>query len=277
MTRHIQHDAELEQPVDLSRTWELVLVVAALVLLGAHLGLLGWKLSLAQFPFELMTWTFGSLVLVHAMAVLGWRRALAFFLLTVVLSFAMEATGVATGRIFGRYRYTAVLHPQILGVPYVIPMAYFMVLYPSAMLANLMLRGRVNARLGSWAWSLYAALLSALVMTGWDLVMDPVMVHQVKAWEWLDGGPYFGIPMQNFLGWTLTTFLCSGAYRLLEPHLRAKPLVRGHRGFLTLPLIGFASLLVGTFFVGYPPDTLLIAPFAMGIPLAAGLIRLFQR
>ena len=43
-------------------------------------------------------------------------------------------------------------------------------------------------------------------MTAWDLVMDPVMVRG-EHWIWEVDGAYFGIPLQNFWGWWLTTFV----------------------------------------------------------------------
>ncbi len=278
MKFELRHDEALETTHHSNKVLETTLFILGWVLLAAHLGLNLKPISLDQFPFERTTWTCGTLVLFHAMVVLGWRRALTLFAITALVSFSFEYAGVKTGLIFGRYEYTQALDPKLFGtVPLVIPMAYFMVIYPSGMLANLLLRGRVNARLGSPLWSLYAALLTALIMTSWDLVMDPPMVRVVKAWTWFDGGPYFGIPMQNFLGWVLTCFVCSAAYRLLEPRSPAHTYHPGTPNFLVLPILGYASLLFGTFLVGSPADTKAIAPFAMGIPLLGGLIRLYGR
>jgi putative membrane protein len=36
-------------------------------------------------------------------------------------------------------------------------------------------------------------------MVAWDLVMDPVLVTRGH-WVWENGGRWFGIPLQNFLG-----------------------------------------------------------------------------
>ena len=43
-------------------------------------------------------------------------------------------------------------------------------------------------------------------MTAWDLVMDPMMVAGGH-WVWEVEGAYFGVPLQNFWGWWLTTFV----------------------------------------------------------------------
>ncbi len=274
MQRH--QDVYFEHEVAFNPTLEIVFLVAMGVLLLAYLGTLGYQLSLGTLPFKGMTYTFSSLIVVHAVYMLGWRRALAFLAITVVISFLFEYVGVKTGWIFGRYYYTAVLDPKILGtVPMVIPLAYFMVIYPSYMIANLVVRGRPTGGVRNWAWILFSSLLTALVMSAWDLSMDPVMVSQVKAWVWLDGGPYFGIPFHNFLGWVLTTFTASVLYRFAERALPMHSLGRGHRLVLLLPLLGYAALCVGGLFVGYPVDTRLVSTFTMGVPVLMGIIKLY--
>ena len=278
MNRQAHHDPHFEQDITYNKVVELVLLSVLALLLAAHCTLVGYEISLQKMPFGAITWTFSTLVLVHGIYMLGWRRAAAFFLLTLGISFLFEHIGVLTGWIFGHYHYTEVLTPKLLGtVPLVIPLAYFMVLYPSYLMANLIIRGRPTGKLQGWEWILLTSLLTGLIMTGWDLVMDPVMVHSVKAWVWERGGDYFGIPFQNFAGWTLTTFTVSVAFRSVEQTERIPmvPLGRGHRAFILLPLLGYGALMLGAPFVGVPLATRVISPFAMGVPLLAAVIRLY--
>src|SRR3979490_2469685 len=51
-------------------------------------------------------------VVVHGYVALGWRNIIAFSLITVVISFASEVIGVATGLVFGAYHYTDLLGPK---------------------------------------------------------------------------------------------------------------------------------------------------------------------
>lgn len=44
-------------------------------------------------------------------------------------------------------------------------------------------------------------VLSALWMTAMDLVIDPLAANELSYWHWRDGGPYFGVPLINFIGW----------------------------------------------------------------------------
>lgn len=272
-------DEHLEVDVEYNRTLEIVILIILGLMLAAHLTVIGYRMSVRQLPFQLMTYTFTTLILFHAGTMLGWRRALAFFGLTFVLSLAFEHVGVKTGFIFGHYHYTDVLDPKLLGtVPLVIPLAYFMVIYPSYMMANLIARSRVTGSPAGISGLLLISLLTALIMTAWDLVMDPVMVYDVKAWVWEEGGSYFGIPFRNFIGWVVTTFTVSVCYRWVErlDRMPMRPFVRSSKTFLLLPLVGYTSLCVGTLWVGTPAETRVIAPFAMGIPLLAALMRLYK-
>lgn len=275
------HDLHFEQVVEYNRVVELVFLTLLALLLAAHLTIIGYQISLQKMPFEAMTYTFSALVLVHGLYMLGWRRAIAFFLLTLTISFAFEYVGVLTGWIFGHYHYTDVLNPKLLGtVPLVIPLAYFMVIYPSYMMANLIIRGHPTGKFQGWELILLTSLLTALIMTAWDLVMDPVMVYDVKAWVWERGGDYFGIPFQNFVGWTVTTFTVSVAYRFVEQadvRVPMIPLGRGHKTFILLPLLGYGALMIGAPFVGTPVDTRVLSPYAMGLPLLAALMRLYGK
>lgn len=255
----------------------VLLVTAILLLLAAQITLLGYEVALGHFPFSAMTYVFSALVFVHAVTLVGWRQALAFFWVAVITAFVMEHLGLKTGVIFGRYAYTDVLGPKVFGsVPLPIMLAYFMVIWPCHMLANLLLRGKAIARFGRISWRIWASLLTALIMTAWDLVLDPVMVRDGQAWVWLDGGAYFGIPFRNFVGWVLTTFIISLLCRSLEMRIPRRPLGNAHRWVVMLPIIGYACLCIGAFFLGTPDDTKAIAPFAMGIPLLAGVMVLFR-
>jgi putative membrane protein len=139
--------------------------------------------------------------LLHASLRWNWRAALTLFVISFVVSLAFESLGVATGLVYGPYHYTDTLGPKFLGlVPYLIPAAWFMMMYPSLVIAE-----RIAPRTSGWARGLSVAALGGIVMTAWDVVMDPMMVRGGH-WVWEVKGAYFGIPLQNYWGWWLTTF-----------------------------------------------------------------------
>jgi putative membrane protein len=181
-------------------TFALLLVYA---LLTAY-TLVGGFFGVRYQPFftPLLTLLAFLFALLHAGQRLGWGRSLLLLGLTFGVSLLFESVGVTTGLVYGPYHYTDLLGPKFLGlVPYLIPVAWFMMMYPAYLIGVRIL----PAARSPWAWRLGAAALGGLAMTAWDLAMDPMMVAGGH-WVWEVQGAYFGIPLQNFWGWWLTTF-----------------------------------------------------------------------
>jgi uncharacterized membrane protein len=149
-----------------------------------------------------------TFALLHAGQREGWRRALHLLALVFGVSLLFESVGVATGLVYGPYHYTNKLGPLFLGlVPYLIPVAWFMMSYPSFVIADRL----IPAGWKGWQRILSVAAVGGLAMTAWDLVMDPIMVAGGH-WVWDVQGAYFGIPLQNFSGWWLTIFTTFALY-----------------------------------------------------------------
>ena len=160
----------------------------------------------------------------HASIALGVRLTLAFFAITTVTSWIFEEIGVATGLVYGSYHYTATLGPWLGSVPVLIPLAWFMLVYPSYVVANLIVDGWPVGTPGGRGHLVRLALVGALVMTAWDLVVDPILSGPtVGAWVWERGGPYYGVPVQNYLGWIVTTFTAYVLYRSVERRWTLQP------------------------------------------------------
>jgi uncharacterized membrane protein len=221
----------------------------------------------------------------HAAYVLGWQRTLAFFGITVAVTWCYEHVGVETGLIYGAYHYTDALGVKLGNVPIIIPIAWFMMIYPSYIIANLIGSGRTmmtknyNDIGTSLAQILWLSFLSALIMTAWDLVVDPYLSGPTeKAWIWEGGGgQYFGVPLHNFGGWILTTFTIYLLFRLLsERVLQALPNRPLTTSIMLLPLIGYGTMMVANIIPGEPPELRIVGPIVMGIPLAIAACRLLM-
>jgi putative membrane protein len=140
---------------------------------------------------------------VHGSLRMGWKKALLLLFLTFAVSLLFESVGVATGLVYGPYHYTDKLGAKFLGlVPYLIPIAWFMMTYPSYVIATRL----IPKQDGVWRWRFMVAGLGAVIMTAWDLAMDPLMVAG-EHWVWEVQGAYFGVPVQNYWGWWLTVFV----------------------------------------------------------------------
>ncbi len=201
--------------------------------------------------------------LLHGVVLWGGRRLGLFFVLALSIPWALEQVGVATGWIYGGYRYERMAGPWLGHVPLLIPLAWFMMLYPSTVIAHLIDTGQPAPRSQSWRDDLWLALLAGLVMTAWDLALDPVMVEH-GMWVWERPGPYFGVPIQNYVGWVITGFLVVGLARRLWHWSGWQAPSAVPAWAVALPLWIYASVMVRFF---SRPDLGLIAAFAMGLPL----------
>jgi uncharacterized membrane protein/1-acyl-sn-glycerol-3-phosphate acyltransferase len=144
---------------------------------------------------------------------IGPRKTLIFFAAATTISLSMELIGTSTGFPFGAYSYTAFLGFKIAGhVPYSIPLSWFYMGFTSLILASIIIN-RVAQRHHT-AWSL---VLGAYFLTVWDLALDPAMASQnlpIHFWIWHNTGPYFGMPIQNLVGWSVTGLIFMGVSRL---------------------------------------------------------------
>ncbi len=145
-----------------------------------------------------------SFAFVHGAMRYGTRGIIAFAVICLVVSNLLENLGVATGFPFGPYHYTDVLGPKLGYVPLMIGPAYLGVGYLSWVLAGVLI-GDVNRRSDGWQ-VLATPVIGAFIMVMWDFAMDPMASTVAQWWIWHQGGGYFGVPLQNFLGWYLTVF-----------------------------------------------------------------------
>lgn len=210
-------------------------------------GLLGiWLLTMISLPIAY--WMLGETVLPVGITIAAifqasavfyivqqqWTlsRALRTLLLVAVVTWAAEFIGHRTGLPFGEYHYTAALQPQILGVPLLIPVAWFMLLPSVWALAQIIVGER-----RTWQDRLAFAAVSAIGLTVWDLFLDPQMVGW-SFWVWENPGVYFGIPAVNYFGWLLVSALVT--WLVDPPELAPFPLVIVYAAVWFLQSVGQA-------------------------------------
>ena len=186
----------------------IYLLVNFSVIFGIGLGMTvpGWVTFLA-------TGVCFTFTVFHSGQRLGWLPALTLLAACFVISLLFESVGVATGLVYGAYHYSGRLGPKFLGlVPYLIPVAWFMMMYPSFLIARILIPPTDKK-----VWRLLSvAALGGVVMTAWDLIMDPMMAANGH-WVWVTPGAYFGVPLQNYWGWWLTTFVTFIVFLVIWP------------------------------------------------------------
>jgi putative membrane protein len=150
--------------------------------------------------------------LAHATGRLGWRRATALLAAGSLIALASELLGTSTGIPFGAYEYTPLLGWRIGGlVPFPIPISWFYMIYGSLAICGRLLPARDDSAM-KWRW----AIVAGLVLTAWDISMDPAMVHTAH-WVWHTAGFFYGMPLTNWIGWMVTGTLIARVMLAIAP------------------------------------------------------------
>ena len=219
--------------------------------------------------------------LLHAASRLGWRTAVWVFVVGFTISLASELTGTTTGYPFGSYSYTTQLGYLIGGrVPFNIPTSWFFMLYASLAICGRVLGAADDSRT-RWRW----AAVAAVVLTAWDVSMDPAMVATTH-WVWHlpsleDASPlrrvfltgfFYGMPLTNWLGWLLTGLIVARAMLAIVPPTRWAQRVSPSR----LPLVLYAANGVLPLLICAGRGmwwAVVLGTLAMGIPLLLAVRR----
>ncbi len=209
---------EPPSPVERVALWVVVAFNAAAVLgfaiFGVHPHLLEhvpWAVPFYARSFRLFSIgqilvAGGALMLVLTLRT-GWRWIPAF-LAVYVISLSSELSGTAFGFPFGPYYYTPLLGARWFDlVPLVIPLSWFLMAIPSFLLA---------ARLDPGGGVVSRVLLGSVILTAWDLALDPAMSYATIYWRWEVAGAYYGMPWVNLAGWLFTGVLLMGALVVLR-------------------------------------------------------------
>lgn len=154
---------------------------------------------------DTVSWTIvllgAALSVVHAGISRGPRTGLGVLLLVAAASVTFESIGLSTGFPYGSYTYSDTLGPTLLGVPFLVPLAWLMMAWPSWVLAERLAR---PVRRGRRAVVRIAA--GAGIFAAWDVVLDPQMV-QAGYWTWAHPSPGLPgidtVPLTNLAGWLL--------------------------------------------------------------------------
>ena len=196
---------------DLGRVRQIGLWVAIGCILLAGIAF-GWNPTpLAQ----LLAAIFIVCALLHAVASYGGRTGVTFFIVCLAITFIAENIGTATGFPFGHYHFEVAADlPHVGRIPIVVGPLWFGGGYFSFVVAATLLDG-ADRHLERGVNVIALPLVAAFVMTQWDLVIDAPNATIARAWIWHDGGAVFGVPLSNYLGWLLTSWLFFQAFVLI--------------------------------------------------------------
>jgi putative membrane protein len=180
--------------------------------------------------------------LVSATWLLGWRRTGLFFLISWITAFVCEFSSTRIGVPFGSYFYTGSTVGRELylsNVPFMDSLSFTFLLYASYCMALLFLlpvngRPEIPRRLPRLRYDLAARtsksvlFLTALFYALIDVVIDPLALRGDR---WFLGqiygytypGVYFGVPIENFIGWAVVGLIALSGYDVVDKKLPPAP------------------------------------------------------
>ena len=240
-----------------------ILVVSSLINFLAPQGIISLKYSSL-----LILYVPVILALLHSIWTLSVSRSVFFILLVFIASFLFEYFGLKNGNIFGGEYIYSFQGAYLLSVPVVVLLYWWVFIYMSYSISNSLLYWRYKNKPAKARNSLYSMPLLILsnifVVVAIDLFMDPLKVR-IGDWSWVNPGLYFGIPLGNFFGWGVLTFIVITIFRLYEYYYPASMEINKSSLYL-IPIFGYTLLLLSfinkaLFFNMYA--LLLIGTFAM--------------
>jgi len=217
-----------------------------------------------------VTWTIvvlgACLSILHAGLSRGARVGVALLVLVTATAVAFEAVGLATGFPYGSYAYSDALGPTLLGVPFLVPLAWLMMAWPSWVLAD-----RLTQRLRPRRQEVVRVAVAAAVLAGWDVVLDPQMV-QAGYWTWshptpgLPGIPT--VPLTNLAGWLVAGVVLMTLLSQLVSRTSADPRIGNAAPLLAIGWMTLGGALAHAGWLGLPGSAAWGAGLAVPVLLA---------
>lgn len=130
-----------------------------------------------------------------------WNRYfVVYFLFCVISGFLVELIGIETRMIFGDYSFGQKLGYKVYAVPIVIGLNWFIMVYSTAMVANIF-------RFGIFIKAIIGATLMVII----DYSLEPVAMA-LDYWSWENSI----IPLQNYIAWFIISFVLNILFQSLR-------------------------------------------------------------
>ena len=213
---------------------------------------------------DVVSWTIvvlgSALSVVHATISRGLRTGLGVLGLVTVTAVVVEAVGLATGFPYGEYSYSDALGPTLFGVPFLVPLAWLMMAWPSWLLADRLARRR-PVRIA----------VAAGIFAAWDVVLDPQMV-QAGYWTWAHPEPGLPgidtVPLTNLAGWLLAGAVLMTLLDLLVSRTAVPPRIGSAAPMLALGWMTLGGALAHAGWLGLPGSAAWGAALAVPVLVA---------
>ena len=258
--------------IDAAYTFPMVASFALLVVAAAIMGLFGVPQGIMMLITVLLVDVF---FFTHACMIIGRPAAIKMFLVGIIGAFLFEEF---IGLQSGLYYFTDLMGPKIDKAPLSIGFSWMAVFYMGWFMANLVCDGAPSPRRNSAPRIIVKSLVAAFIVSATDLVADPVSVEG-GLWVWNEGGPFFGVPYSNYIGWifvgtiilSIIGFVNKSNY---DDSIDYAPL--SARLLSIVPLLCFGLLGVGFIVQNYAGIMGVIELYAMGATFLIALVKWFD-
>ena len=186
--------------------------------------------------------------LVLAVAAWGWRRTLVHAVVGYAIAWTAEYSSIHNGFPFGPYSYisepTIDRELWVAGVPFMDSLSFVFLTFAGLQAARLITVPLARGPHGAWdvRWAepgrpvgLVTWFLAGLLTMGLDIVIDPVALRGDRwflgqIYSYPEVGPYWGVPIANFMGWALVAWAVLGVFLVLDRFVLGRwlPRWRGH-------------------------------------------------
>ena len=159
-----------------------------------------------------------------------------FFLIAFAIGMSTEIIGVNTGLLFGEYQYGPVFGPKLFGVPLLIGLNWFVIVFCSGALLTQsvdLLQRKLNIQLTAPISTLFIILGGAAIATCFDFILEPVAV-KLGFWSWNNGR----IPLFNYVCW----FMISAILLSVKMYLKKIPVNTFATSLLVIQAMFFLML-----------------------------------
>lgn len=129
---------------------------------------------------------------------LGWKKGLITILTLSVYAFSIETLAIISGFPYSPFHYTDLIGMKIFGyTPFTVPFAYVPIFIGCIYLASILWKDKFKIIISC----------SFLVLVA-DMILDPAAVS-LNFWIYEYSSIFYGVPLQNFLGWILTGIIAA--------------------------------------------------------------------
>lgn len=216
----------------------------------------------------------------HASKLIGKKAAFEFLGIGFIIEWFLEDISVRWGIIFGFYRFSYLMGPKLDQIPFAIPISAPFIIYVCWIVTNLIIDGQPLPKKYTTARIIFGAVLGGMLMTTIDLSADPFCSTN-GLWTWLERGPYYGVPLHNYIGWFITGLITYSVHGfMMRNNKESQSLLTSSslaiKKWTIAPLVIYALLGITFMFLNFDQKLGLISFYVFGIPVLAAAWRWYH-